>query len=122
MHGALARLLAPAWVGLQSEAELALLGNDELAAAAASLALSRGAGEDAGSGGSGAASPERAGSPSRRWLGRALPSSPSRYVHRLGAGAVAGCKRGRSLSVAAPWAARSPQERWPEPRWGSEFK
>lgn len=76
---ALTQCVVPlSWPGLQSEAELTLLGNDELAATAASLALTRGAGEDAGSGSSGHASPERSSSPSRRWLGRALPSSPSR--------------------------------------------
>lgn len=79
----------------QTEAELALLHNDELAAAAASLALSRGDGDEdaargyssggyASGGGGGYRSPERGGSgqssPTRasRWLGRALPGSPSR--------------------------------------------
>lgn len=74
---------------------MALLSDDALAAAAASLALSRATDgeDDAGgggysSGGGGAAgygSPERGGgsggsSPTRaqRWLGRALPGSPSR--------------------------------------------
>lgn len=100
----------------QTESEMALLQNDELAAAAASLALSRngGAEEDGaggyssgggyGSGGGGYSSPERGGSghssPARtRWLGRTLPGSPSRRVMQ----AVGWCKTlsvGLGLSVA----------------------
>ena len=73
----------------QTDAELALLSNDELAAAASSLALARAGDEEpggysSGGGACGYSSPERDGSgsssPSRaqRWLGRALPGSPSR--------------------------------------------
>ena len=53
---------------MQGEAELALLSNDELAASTASLALREEEGYSSGG------SP----SPTRRWLGRALPGSPSR--------------------------------------------
>ena len=59
---------------MQGEAELALLSNDELAASTASLALREEEGYSSGG------SP----SPTRRWLGRALPGSPSRLSRTRG--------------------------------------